>query len=255
MTAAPDASYPQEVTLNGDPENIRFTVSTTEATSVTATAVAPGLTVTGTGVPQPVTTTGGSIRLGVTATTPGMHSLAVTFSAPGATPVQVTLPYVFAAGSPVPAGTGSLAGRSYGLMDYETFMESSTRTASMLTFVNATYAYLGLPPAGRPKCKSAGKGCVPYAYDAATGVVQVGGYIVGKVVDHGLATDGWAVPYSDPGEQFMADTADRPAHLRREGHPARGRLALPRQVLPGGHLGPVGDVPQERHLRALLPGR
>ena len=50
--------------------------------------------------------TGGS---DVTATTPGMHSLAVTFSAPGATPVQVTLPYVFAAGSPLPAGTGSLA--------------------------------------------------------------------------------------------------------------------------------------------------
>jgi hypothetical protein len=209
VTAAPDASYPQEVTLNGDAEDIVFQVSTTEATTVTATAVATGLTVTGAGVAQAVTSSG-SIRLGVTATTPGMHSLAVTFSAPGAMPVQVTLPYVFAAGSPVPVGTGSLAGRSYGWMGYETIMESSSRTAEMMTFVNATYAYLGLPPAGQPKCKSAGKGCVPYAYDAATGVVQVGGYIVGKVAGQGLATDGWVVPYSDTGEQFRAYTATDP---------------------------------------------
>ena len=217
VTAVPDASYPQVVTLNGDAEDIRFNVSTTEATSVTATAVATGLTVSGAGVPEPVATTGGSIQLGVTATTAGMHSLAVTFTAPGAAPVQVTLPYVFAEGSPLPAGTGSLAGRSYGLMDYETIMESSTRTASMLTFVNATYAYLGLPPAGRPKCKSAGKGCVPYAYDAATGVVQVGGHIVGKVVDQGLATDGWAVPYDEPGDQFMEDTATDPLTFAAKG--------------------------------------
>lgn len=234
VTSVPDASYPQAVTLNGDAENIVFNVSTTEATSVTATAVATGLTVTGTGVPEPVPTTGGTIRLGVTATTPGMHSLAVTFDAPGATPVQVTLPYVFAAGSPVPAGTGSLAGRSYGLMDYETIMESSTRTASMLTFVNATYAYLGLPPAGRPKCKSAGKGCVPYAYDAATGVVQVGGYIVGKVVDQGLATDGWAVPYGDPGGQFMADTATDPLTFAPKGTRLAGAWHFRAQFYPAG---------------------
>ncbi len=234
VNAPPDASYPRVVPLNGDPENIRFTVSTSEATSVTATALAPGLTVTGTGVPQPVTTTGGSVHLEVTATTPGMHSLAVTFSAPGATPVQVTLPYVFAAGSPVPAGTGSLAGRSYGLMDYETVMESSTRTASMLTFVNATYAYLGLPPAGRPKCKSAGKGCVPYAYDAATGVVQVGGYIVGKVVGQGLATDGWAVPYDEPGEQFMEDTATDPLTFAAKGTRLAGAWHFRARFYPAG---------------------
>ena len=56
---------------------------------------------------------------------------------------------------------------------------------NMLTFVNATYAYVGVPPAGQPKCKSAGKGCVPYAYDPATGVVQVGDDIVGKVARRG----------------------------------------------------------------------
>jgi hypothetical protein len=78
-----------------------FRVSSTEATSVTATAMATGLTVTGAGVPQPGTTTGGSIRLGVMATTPGMHCLAVTLSAPGATPVQVTLPYVLASATGV----------------------------------------------------------------------------------------------------------------------------------------------------------
>jgi len=238
VTTYSDASYPQEVTLNGDPadaEEIRFRVSTTEATSVTATAMATGLTITGAGVPTPITTSGGSIRLGVTATTPGMHSLAVTFNAPGATPVQVTLPYVFAQGSPLPPSTGSLAGRSYGWMGYENVMESSSRTAEMMTFVNATYAYLGLPSSGRPKCKTAGKGCVPYSYDAATGVVQVGGDIVGKVVDQGLATDGWIVPYSDdPSDQFRAYTATDPLTFAQKGSRLAGVWHFRAKYYPAG---------------------
>src|SRR4051812_17525366 len=74
VTAVPDASHPQEVTFNGDLEEIDFRVSPPEAPTVPATAVAPGLTVTGAGVAQPVPTSG-TVRLGVTATTPGMHSL------------------------------------------------------------------------------------------------------------------------------------------------------------------------------------
>ena len=64
----------------------------------------------------------------------------------------------------------------------------------MLSFVDADPSLLGLPPAGRPKCKSAGKGCVPYAYDAATGWSRSVADIVGQVVDQGLATDGWRSP-------------------------------------------------------------
>ena len=74
-----------------------------------------------------MTTSADFVNVGVTATTPGMHSLSVTVSAPGAAPVVFTLPYVFAEGSPLPAGTGSLAGRSYGWRATRTVMESSTR--------------------------------------------------------------------------------------------------------------------------------
>jgi hypothetical protein len=95
-------------------------------------------------------------------------------------------------------------------MGSEPYMEGSTRAATMLTFVNAGYAYVGLPPAGLPKCKQAGKGCEPYAYDPAIGVVQVGGEIVGKVLGDGLATDGWVVPDSQDGELFAAYTATQP---------------------------------------------
>jgi hypothetical protein len=232
VTAFPDAAYPQVVTVTGDPEDIRLRVTTTEATTVTVTASGTGLTAT----PDPPKAVESEwyVHVAVTATTPGMHSLSVTFSAPSAAPVVVTYPYVFADGSPLPASTGSLAGRAYGLMDYETIMESSTRTASMLTFVNATYAYLGLPPAGLPKCKSAGKGCVPYAYDAATGVVQVGGHIVGKVVDQGLATDGWAVPYDEPGDQFMEDIATDPLTFAKKGTRLGGRWHFQAKYYPAG---------------------
>lgn len=234
VTSLLDSSYPQEVPFNGDAEDIVFQVSTTEATSVTATAAASGLTITGTGVPQPVTTTGGTIRLGVTATTPGMHSLAVTFDAPGATPVQVTLPYVFASATTVPAGTGSLAGRSYGWMGYEHIHTRSYRRADMLTFVDATYAYLGLPPAGRPTCSRPGRGCYRYAYDPATGVVQVGGDIVGKVVGDGLATDGWVLPEQHDSELFAAYTATEPLTFAAKGTRLTGTWHFRAKYFPEG---------------------
>jgi hypothetical protein len=41
-------------------------------------------------------------------------------------------------------------------------------------------------------------------------VVQVGGDIVGKVLDQGLATDGWVVADDQDGEQFAAHTAAVP---------------------------------------------
>ena len=50
-------------------------------------------------------------------------------------------------------------------MGYDNVMESSTRDSSMLTFVNATYAFVGLPPAGAPKCKKAGKGFYDWGPD------------------------------------------------------------------------------------------
>jgi hypothetical protein len=210
VVGTPDASYPQVVTLGGDTEDIEFLVTSSEVTTVTTTAGGTGLSAT---PDAPKAVTAGRqelVHVAVTATTPGLHALSVTFSAPGATPVAVTVPYVFAEGSPVPPSGGSLAGRAYGWMGSVNYMEGSTRDSSMLSFVNATYAYLGLPPAGLPTCKSAGRGCVPYSYDPATGLVQVGDGIVGKVVGDGLYTDGWVPADEQDGELFASYTATEP---------------------------------------------
>ena len=215
VTAYPDASYPQEVTLNGDTEDIGFKVTTTEATTVTVTASGTGLTAIP-DLPEAVASES-YVDVAVTATTPGMHSLSVTFSAPSAASVVVTLPYVFAEGSPLPASTGSLAGRAYGWQGYVNYMEGSARSVDLLSFVNATYAYVGVPPAGRPKCKRAGKGCYPYAYDPTTGVFQVGDDIVGKVVGEGLVTDGWAVADEQLAELFASDTETDPLTYAAKG--------------------------------------
>ena len=210
LTASPtrDTSLPRLVTLNGDTTLFSFVVTTTEATTVTVSGSGPGLSVLA-GSPQAVS---GSASLGVyvAATTPGTHTLSVTFSAPGAAPVAVDVPYVVAEHSPLPPSTGSLAGRSYGWMGYDNVMESSSRDSSMLTFVNGTYAYVGLPPAGTPTCRKAGRGCEPYSYDSATGFVQVGEHIVGKVLGEGLYTDGFIAADEQDGELFSAYTATDP---------------------------------------------
>jgi hypothetical protein len=148
--------------------------------------------------------------------------------------VQVTLPYVYASATTVPAGTGSLAGRSYGWMGYEHIKTRSYRRADMLTFVDATYAYLGLPPAGRPTCTRPGRGCYRYAYDPATGVVQVGGGIVGKVVGQGLATDGWVLPEQHDSEFFAAYTATEPLTFAAKGTRLAGTWHFRAKYFPEG---------------------
>lgn len=227
-----DPTLPRLVTLNGDTTWFAFHVTTTEPTTVTVAGGGTGLTAPA-GTPQAVN---GSATLGVyvAATTPGTHTLSVTFSAPSAAPVVVDVPYVVSTRSPLPPSTGSLAGRSYGWMGYENIMESSTRDSSMLTFVNATYAYVGLPPAGAPRCTRAGKGCEPYSYDSTTGFVQVGGYIVGKVLGDGLYTDGWIPADEDDGELFSPYVAKEPLTFAAKGTRLSGSWHFRAKFYPAG---------------------
>jgi len=195
VSSVTDPLDPQVVPTSGtDAEGIGFTVTSTEAASVTATASGTGLTITDAN--QVLAVTAGKseyFSVHVMASTPGFHALTVTVSATGATPQQVTLPYVWADGSPAFPSTGSLVGRTYGWQGGYNIagLESSVRATDMISFVSPTLAYLGLPPAGQPKCATAGKGCVPYAYDPATGLVQVGDGVVGRVVGDDLRTDGF----------------------------------------------------------------
>jgi hypothetical protein len=227
LTSVTDPLDPQVVPASGtDAEGISFTVSSTEAASVTATASGTGLTISDANQVLAVTSTRATyFVVHVIASTPGFHALTVTVSATGATPQQVTLPYIWADGSPAFPSTGSLVGRTYGWQGAVDIagLESSVRDTDMISFVSPTLAYLGLPPAGQPKCTTAGKGCVPYAYDPATGLVQVGDGIVGRVVGDDLRTDGFtpadeSVPELYAHEYFTDPLLFPKAGSRYKGH-------------------------------------
>ena len=219
VTSILDPADPQAVPASSsDTESIHFKVTTTEAASVTATASGPGLTISDPNQVLAVTSEK-YFSFHVAASTPGFHALTVIVSATGAIPQQVTLPYIWADGSPAFPSTGSLAGRSYGWQGSTEVagLESSIRDTGMISFVSPTMAYLGLPPAGRPRCKAPGKGCVPYAYDASIGLVQVGTGIVGRVVGDGLRTDGFVPPDESVGELFAYETFTRPLLFPKAG--------------------------------------
>ena len=218
VTSSLDPADPQAVPAGSDTESIQFKVNTTEAASVTATASGTGLTISDPNQVLAVTSEK-YFSFHVAASTPGFHALTVTVSATGAIPQQVTLPYVWAAGSPAFPSTGSLAGRSYGWQGSTQVagLESSIRDTGMVSFVSPTLAYLGLPPAGRPKCRAPGKGCVPYAYDASTGLVQVGTGIVGRVVGDGLRTDGFVPADEQLSEHFAYEIFTRPLLFTKAG--------------------------------------
>ena len=220
VTSSLDPADPQAVPTGSDTESIQFKVTTTEAASVTATASGTGLTISNPNQVLAVTsTTATYFSFHVAATTPGFHALTVTVSATGATQQQVTLPYVWADGSPAFPSTGSLAGRSYGWQGSTEIagLESSIRDTEMISFVSPTLAYLGLPPAGRPRCQAPGKGCVPYSYDASTGLVQVGNGIVGRVVGDGLHVDGFVPADEQVGELFAYEIFTRPLLFTKAG--------------------------------------
>jgi hypothetical protein len=232
-----DAADPQVVPTSGDPEGIGFLVSSTEAASVTATSTGTGLTISDPVQVLAVTTTRAEyFTVHVTASTPGFHALTVTVSATGATPQQVTLPYIWANGSPAFPSTGSLAGRTYGWQGGVSIagLESSVRATDMISFVSPTLAYLGLPPAGKPKCSTPGKGCVPYSYDTATGLVQVGTGIMGWVVGDVLHTDGFVPADESVPESFAHEVFTEPLTYPKAGSRYKGRWRYSDESYPDG---------------------
>ena len=171
------------------------------------------MTASGTGLtatpdqPQAVSTDGGYVRVAVTATTPGCTRSAVTLP-PRRGAGRGHVPYILAEGSPLPASTGSLAGRAYGWQGHEKLHAGlGPRGEHCSSFVTPTYAYVGRAAGRAAEVQSAGQGLPsPYADDPTTGRVQVGDDIVGKVLGEGVATDGWVVADEQVPELFASDT-------------------------------------------------
>jgi len=197
ITMGTGAQYPRLVTLNGDPVLISVDVETTERTTVTASAAGSGLSVANPTQSHQTFENPKSVIIAtsftfqVTATTPGMHAFTVTVTPDGGASQSATMPYVISRGSTPITATASLAGRTYGYESVEGSAAASSRYVKMMTFVDDRYAFMGLPPAGRPTCTPLRADCLPYAYDESTGLLQVGGDIVGRVDGQELYTDGW----------------------------------------------------------------
>ena len=209
VTPVINRDYPRQVptAASGDTVPIRFVVSSTEpvvGATASAFTVGTGLVITPANqslgnLAQPVI-----VSFDVAGAEPGLHPLFVDVSAPGATPGTAWIQYVWTTGSPLFTGTNGLYDRSYGWQGTEHLagLESSTRAVRMLTIVSKSFAYVGLPPHGRPTCTVEGNGCLPYAYDSKTGLLQVGTGIIAAVHRNSLYTDGLVPADEQSGELF-----------------------------------------------------
>jgi hypothetical protein len=124
----------------------------------------------------------------------GFHTLTVEVGSSNAGTASASLPLLWAAGgTPLPA-TGNLVGRHYGwrVDRYEVHV-GYVHDDYQLSFLDDHRAYIGAAPKGRPRCPSVVehgyRGCVPYRYDASTGLVQIGGFI-GRVLGNDLYISG-----------------------------------------------------------------
>jgi hypothetical protein len=208
ITPVIKAAYPRQVPTAGSGEAlaISFVVSSTEpASGVTARAftldgglvIADPVQPLGT-VSQPV-----PLAFHVAGAEPGTHPLFVEVYGAG-DPVDLVIPYVWTTGSPLFIGTNKLYKRSYTWegTEHVAGLESSTRAVQMLHIVSPTFAYVGLPPFGRPTCTHEGNGCLPYAFDYRKGLLQVGTGIIAAVHRESLYSDGLVPADAADGELF-----------------------------------------------------
>lgn len=217
-----DPARPHFVPTDGNGEGFEMSLTTSApATNVRVHAEGEGLTVQDDTVTFPALTPGQftSTYFLVSADGPGFHELTVTVTADGSEPVTATLPRLWAPGGPPLPSGGDLTGRAYGWSGSVSGVvgESSSRVTTMLTFVDGTYAYVGLPPRGVPSCP--GRGCRRYYHDPATGLVQVGDALIGEVLGPRLFVEGltpadqWDYPDFTPGV-VLAKPVAAPRHTK-----------------------------------------
>jgi len=170
------------------------------------------VTVSGTGLTTPPPKNLGEVStLGVgsaaiTATSGGFHQLTFTVTADGAAPAATTLNYVWAPTGAMTVSPGAdLKGSYFGVSGSYSENGTSYADRSMLLFLTPDLAYYGVPDAGLPKCKTGSTskitGCLTYAYDPTSHLIQVGGAI-GRVDDFGVHTIGLGITDIQGGDYF-----------------------------------------------------
>ena len=195
--------------LGSDSLYVAFTVAGGPASNVTVTASGPGLV---TPAAQNLGTLDGAGHtfLNISAATGGFHQLTVTVSADGATPVMSTLNYVWApSGALTVSPSHDLQYTYFGATGYSSENGTSFPDRAELLFLSQDTAFYGVPIGGLPKCKSgsttATAGCLAYAYDKSTGLIQIGGSI-GYVDKAGIHTQGLGIADLQDGENYAHRT-------------------------------------------------
>ena len=201
--------FPRQVpaSASGQTLTISFTVSSTEPVAdVTATAYAEdgGLVVGNATQSLGTVSAPQTVSFPVAGATPGLHELFIDINSP-AVSSYASIPYVWSSGSPLFSSKDELEPMSFG-------WEGPTRTVRMLTILEGHFAYVGLPAKGTPRCKQEGNGCLRYAYNDETDVLQVGTGIIGALHGEdyppGLYTEGLAPADPQGGVQFgVADVS------------------------------------------------
>lgn len=183
-----------DVTVTGGPAN-----------NVTVSATGTGLL---TSAPQNLGTLNGQSHatMSVAATTGGFHQLTVTVTADGAAPVASTLKYVWApTGALTVSPSQDFQHTYFGTTGYSSENGTSFPDRAELLFLTQDTAFYGVPVGGLPTCKKASttatEGCLKYAYDQTTGLVQVGGSI-GYVDKSGIHTQGLGIADLQDGENY-----------------------------------------------------
>jgi hypothetical protein len=191
--------------LIGDQLFVEVTVAGGPANNVTVSASGPGLQLS---APQNIgtLTTDGHASLGISALTGGFHQLTVTVTADGATPVVSVLKYVWApTGALTVSPSQDFQFTYFGTTGFSSENGTSFPDRAELLFLTQDTAFYGVPTGGLPKCKkgstTATSGCLKYAYDQGTGLIQIGGSI-GYVDKKGIHTQGLGIADLQDGENY-----------------------------------------------------
>jgi hypothetical protein len=208
--SAGDPNKPVEVPLPTDDPSSADLGYSVQVTGGPATNVT--VTVSGTGLTTPAPRNFGAVSsqavgsAAVTATTGGFHQLTFTVTADGAAPAGTTLNYVWAPTGALTVSPGAdLQYTYFGTTGLYSENGTSYEDRSELLFLTQDIAYYGVPAAGLPKCKhgsiTATSGCLTYAFDPASHLIQIGGAI-GTVDKKGVHTIGLGITDYQDGEYF-----------------------------------------------------
>lgn len=147
-------------------------------------------------------------RFDITVAEPGWKQVTLRADAGNADPVSHTFK-VYGVGGRPPVATGSLAGRKFASRTswYDEVNGYNYPLRQSVWFLNDRFAYVGVPPQGKPTCTAANvksssyTGCKRYWWNKESNVLQIGtwiGSVHGRTLRYYLPRSGRAYDFTHP---------------------------------------------------------